>query len=558
LSNRFSNRKALSTIQGVIIAAIIIVAVAVTAYYLSIPSTPPTATIVGTVTDASTSSPLAGATVTSDGQTTTTASDGTYSLEVTLGQSYTVTVTKTGYDQGTSPVNANEEGTFTVNVALSPSLQFSFTLVALNGTEYVIDQTAFAALPQVEYEGGLMTSAGSIRDVATYTGVLATELCASVGGLSSATSLRVTAVDDYAMVFTYDQVTGDFITFDPATGDEVQHTESLHMIFAYLKNGEPLPANEGPIRLVVLGPEGLITEGHNWVKLVVKVEVRQAITDWTVTLEGYLTEEMDRATFESGANCHPANWTDGDGQFWEGIPLWLLVGRVDDGNVHDTNETVKAFNRTLANDGYRVKIIATDDYFVEFNSTFIALNDDIIVANTMDGQPLLERHWPLKVVGPALSNKEMVASITTIQILFGNDWNLSLSGALSETMTREEFESGVECHPATWTDSKERTWNGIPLWYLVGRIDDSIQHETGAFNRTLAEQGYTVRLIAADDYTINLNSSFVALNNDLILANEMNNMPLLEDGWPLRLVCPDLSKSQWISTVKEIKIIFVD
>jgi DMSO/TMAO reductase YedYZ molybdopterin-dependent catalytic subunit len=551
-----SNRKALSTMQGVIILVVIIAAIAGAVYYMSLPSTPPIATIVGTVTDADTSTPLTGATVASDGQTTTSAADGTYSLEVTPGHSYTVTVTKTGYDPGTSTVNANDAGTFTVNVSLSRILQFTITLVALNGSEYVVNENTFEALQHVEYEGGLITSAGSIRDVSNYTGVLATVLCESIGGLSNETSLRVTASDDYSMVFTYDQITGDFVTFDPVTGDEVNHTQPLHMFFAYLKNGAYLPESDGPIRLVVLGPEGLITEGHNWVKRVVKIEVRQAVTDWTVTLDGYLTEEMDRATFESGVNCHPANWTDGDGQFWEGIPLWLLVGRVDDVNVHETNDTYKAFNRTLASDGYRIQVIAVDDYTMEFNSTFVALNDDIIVANTMDGKPLLDRHWPLKLVGPALSNKQMVASIATIKLVFGDDWNVSLSGALSETMTREVFEAGADCHPATWTDDEGQVWSGIPLWLLVGRVDDALQHGPDAFNRTLADQGYTVRLIAADDYTVTLNSSFIALNNDLILCNEVDNMPLQEDNWPLKLVCSALPKSKRISMVTEIQIVY--
>ncbi len=46
------------------------------------------------------------------------------------------------------------------------------------------------------------------------------------------------------------------------------------MVLVYFKDGQPLPSNEGPLRLAILGPEGLITEGHNWVKFVVKIGIR--------------------------------------------------------------------------------------------------------------------------------------------------------------------------------------------------------------------------------------------------------------------------------------------
>ncbi len=116
-------------------------------------------------------------------------------------------------------------------------------------------------------------------------------------------------------------------------------------------------------------------------------------------------------------------------------------------------------------------------------------------------------------------------------------------------MDRPTFESGANCHSVNWTDSERQVWKGIPLWLLVGRVDDSLEHGSDAFNRTLADQGYTVQLIAADGYKIELNSTFVTLNNDIIVANEMNDMPLLEEFWPLRLVGAALTKSQMIRNI---------
>ncbi len=434
--------------------------------------------------------------------------------------------------------------------------QMDLTLVALNGTEIALDNSTIAELSSCEYKGGFMTSAGSIRGVGNYTGVPVTVLCDLAGGLNNDTSLRVTASDDYSMLFTYDQITGNFVTFDPSTGDEVQHNQSLIMILAYFFNGDPLPQGDGPLRLAIVGSEGLITEGHNWVKMIVKIEIRPAIRDWTLTLEGALSEEMDRATFESGANCHSANWTDSEDQEYTGIPLWLLLGRVDDMNVHETNETYKAFNRTLADEGYIVRIIAADGYELELNGTRVKLNNDIIVASKLNGMSLPEKYWPLKLVGANLTKSEMIRNIAKIKIVFGANWNLTLNGTSIETMNRRTFEEGADCHNAMWTDTDGQNWTGIPLWLLIGRVDDSVAHGSGAFNRTLSEEGYVIRLIATDGFIMEFNSTFVGLNDNIILTNEMNGMPLPEKYWPLRLVGTALTKSQMIRNVVEIQIIF--
>ncbi|MFQ6052641.1 MAG: extracellular solute-binding protein, partial [Candidatus Bathyarchaeia archaeon] len=58
-------------------------------------------------------------TVTADGYSVTTGPDGTYSLTVDVG-SYTVSVSLEGYEEETSPVDATEEKTYTVDFTLTP------------------------------------------------------------------------------------------------------------------------------------------------------------------------------------------------------------------------------------------------------------------------------------------------------------------------------------------------------------------------------------------------------------------------------------------------------
>jgi DMSO/TMAO reductase YedYZ molybdopterin-dependent catalytic subunit len=129
---------------------------------------------------------------------------------------------------------------------------------------------------------------------------------------------------------------------------------------------------------------------------------------------------MSRATFESGVNehCHGLNWTDSNNNVWTGIPLWLLVGRVDDGDVHETNSSIRAFNDTLALQGYTVKVLSGQGYSREFNSTTVMRNANIIVANRLNGAPLPEPYWPLRLVGSGLSSSEMLSNVVEIQIVF--------------------------------------------------------------------------------------------------------------------------------------------
>jgi hypothetical protein len=297
----------------------------------------------------------------------------------------------------------------------------NLTIVGLNGTQRVLTSAEIGILPSFEGKGGYKTSAGSLRGIGNYTGVTLVSLCNLVGGITDACGLRVTASDGYSMVYTYDQVMGQgLVTFDPATGDETNHTQPLTTVLAYYKDGLNLTSDEGPLRLAILGSEGVLTEGHWWIKYVMKIEIRSNIVEWALMLRGALVENMSRATFESGVNehCHGLNWTDSNNNVWTGIPLWLLVGRVDDGDVHETNSSIRAFNDTLALQGYTVKVLSGQGYSREFNSTTVMRNANIIVANRLNGAPLPEPYWPLRLVGSGLSSSEMLSNVVEIQIVF--------------------------------------------------------------------------------------------------------------------------------------------
>jgi len=272
-------------------------------------------------------------------------------------------------------------------------------------------------MPAYEGLGGLINSVGNVTPPSRYKGIPLEDLCGLIGGITEANSVCVVASDGYAMTFSYDQVaSGDFDTYDPVTGENAPFDGKLWAVIAYEREGELLPEEEeGQFRLTVLGSPKLVTDGHWWVKWVETIEVKEALDQWTLHLEGALSEDVDRGTFETGAapSCHGMSWTDDKGRTWTGIPLWLLVGRVDDENEHEEG----AFNDDLAGAGYEINVIASDGYSVTFDSATVARNDDIIVAYLMDDAPLQEKNWPLRLVGPNLESSQWVGKIVTIELV---------------------------------------------------------------------------------------------------------------------------------------------
>lgn len=272
-------------------------------------------------------------------------------------------------------------------------------------------------LPITEGYGGIVSSTGRITPPAWFTGVALQDLVAATGTFDETMGVNVVANDGYGITFSYDQVmNGTFVAYDPGTGDELASADPLTAIVAYEREGEPLDTQrDGVLRLLVVSEEpNQVTDGHWSVKWVSQVVIKPLGEEWTLHLEGAITEEMDRGTFESGAapNCHMAVWEDERAQRWVGIALWLLVGRVDDEIVHSG----PAFNDALVEDGYTVDVVAADGYTVSLDAARMARNDDIIVAYLVNDTPLPDDYFPLRLVGDDLERSEMVGMIDRIVV----------------------------------------------------------------------------------------------------------------------------------------------
>jgi DMSO/TMAO reductase YedYZ molybdopterin-dependent catalytic subunit len=151
----------------------------------------------------------------------------------------------------------------------------SLTLVGANGSQSVLNATDIAWLPSYTGYGGFKNVLGNLKGLGNYTGVPLITLCNLVGGISDTDSVNITGSDGYFQIFTYDEVNGDFVTYDNTTGQQVSHSQPLVPIVAYYFNGANLSSDQGPLRLVIVGPEGLCTDSTYWVKWVVRITVVQ-------------------------------------------------------------------------------------------------------------------------------------------------------------------------------------------------------------------------------------------------------------------------------------------
>jgi DMSO/TMAO reductase YedYZ molybdopterin-dependent catalytic subunit len=274
------------------------------------------------------------------------------------------------------------------------------------------------AMPKYTGWAGIKTSVGTLIAPAKYAGVRLTDLAELVGGISKDNGVTILAKDGYGMTLSYDQVSNEgFTTFDPATGEEEPPSEPLTVILAYERSGKLLdPYEEGPLRLEVAQPEpAQLVDGHWTVKWVDRVEVKAATADWTVKLKGAVDSQITRVSYTSCSSpgCHGGVWADKDGTLWQGIPLWLAVGMVDDQQKHDKG----AFNRKLARAGETVEVRAADGTTTTLAAVKVFNDREILLAAKMSGEELPEEYFPVRLVGPGLTDKQMVGQVVKVVVL---------------------------------------------------------------------------------------------------------------------------------------------
>jgi DMSO/TMAO reductase YedYZ molybdopterin-dependent catalytic subunit len=329
-----------------------------------------------------------------------------------------------GKSGSTTTTSATPSAEVTTTSSVAVSTDSGDTVLEVTGPtgmkSYTLEQ--IKALKVTEGYGGMKSSTGRITPPTVQKGVLIEDLLAEVGGLPDDMAVSIIAKDGYEMTMSATQLrSGEFLTYDMVTGAEKTVDGPLQVMVSFESDGRALnPESEGTLRLGIISAEqNQVTDGHWWVKWVTKIQVKPIEQDWSLSLSGAIAEEISKATFESGANvgCHGTEWTDADGNKWTGTPLYLLVGRVDDDVAHEG----PAYNRELAKAGYDVQIVGADGKMVTVTSEAMYYNKNLIVADKMNGKPLSEDYWPLRLVGEGIGAADTIGQISEIKVLLSTD-----------------------------------------------------------------------------------------------------------------------------------------
>jgi hypothetical protein len=217
---------------------------------------------------------------------------------------------------------------------------------------------------------------------------------------------------------------------------------------------------------------------------------------WVIQLRGAISRDLTYTQFAALQKSVGARWTDASHDTWAGIPLWRLVGLVDDKNP-------KTFNSSLAAKGYSVQVVGLDGFTATLLSTDKSWvhSKTAIVADEMDGAPLSFGSmstsdpgtwlpsWPAQLVGPALQGSQQPGGIVKIIVYkhgvtppakpaalssWRPSWIVQVRGASGVDLTAAQFRKLATAHGATWTDTgvtPSVVYAGVPLWRLVALAD---------------------------------------------------------------------------------------
>ncbi|MEA1966344.1 MAG: molybdopterin-binding oxidoreductase [Euryarchaeota archaeon] len=149
-----------------------------------------------------------------------------------------------------------------------------WNLTLIGDGEKVLLYNEIRAMQSHEGHGGFFSTVGIVNGPFKCRGAPLEELCDLVGGINTTNTVRVSAPDGYLMVFTYDQVRGDFVTYDPATMKEIPH-RGLTVILMYEQDETLLSETTGgPFRIAIVSEDEILTEGHYWVQWVNRIEIQ--------------------------------------------------------------------------------------------------------------------------------------------------------------------------------------------------------------------------------------------------------------------------------------------
>jgi DMSO/TMAO reductase YedYZ molybdopterin-dependent catalytic subunit len=128
-------------------------------------------------------------------------------------------------------------------------------------------------------------------------------------------------------------------------------------------------------------------------------------------------------------------------------------------------------------------------------------------------------------------------------------WTITINGSTATSMTQDTFATLTSQNTATYTESST-VWSGATL----NRLVDWAQGNSVISSDSLTA-GYVVKIVGSDGSIVTLNDSRLDGNQNIILANALNNSPLTGYNYPLTLTGSALISNEKVNGVTQIQIL---
>jgi hypothetical protein len=321
--------------------------------------------------------------------------------------------------------------------------QVVLTLTGKDGTvkTYTLaDLKARTTVDQGFYQGyaGFVNSANILTPVHPIKGVKLSALLADVG-YDNTTDITVTASDGYSKLLASQVVQGQgVVTYSdvpPYPETALPGGVSLRSVIAYaykapgqtVDDANPWidelapPMGDGPLRLwFALDTQtkpGYVVDGDWIVKWVDSIKVTGTVVQqWTVNVKGpKKTFKLTRKDFESctAASCHKQTTVKLGGHKYQGLPLYLVVGKVDDNKAMNNWGD---FNAAKALKGYWIDVRNSKRKTSVSSKLIAGRSTKIILAWRLDGKELTGPNAPLWLIGPKLKSAQRIPGIKSITL----------------------------------------------------------------------------------------------------------------------------------------------
>jgi hypothetical protein len=317
------------------------------------------------------------------------------------------------------------------------------TLTGKDGTvkTYTLaDLKARTTADQGFYQGyaGFLNSANNATPMRPVEGIRLSSLAADAG-YDATTDVRVSAIDGYFQDVSPQVMQGQGIVTYSDVSPYPQTTLPAGMawtpviVYAYKAAGATVGdsspwidgslTDSGPLRmwfaLDTQPTPGYLVDGDWCVSFVDHITVRgTAAAQWTVTAKGpKKTLKLTRKDFVgcTAASCHKQTTVKLNGHAYQGLPLYLLVGKVDD---NAATNSWGDFNVAKALKGYWIDV-RNAKHKVSVRSKVIgwrSAKNKVIVAWMRDGKELTGANAPLWLIGPKLKSAQRIYGIKSVTL----------------------------------------------------------------------------------------------------------------------------------------------